>query len=71
MYQVEAELVIEATKAKEVWVGNTPGKAACNGDSGGPALVKRSGVETLGVTSRGRDCKSRSSIQTFEVLNHG
>lgn len=71
LYQVETELVIEATKAKEIWVGNTPGKAACNGDSGGPALVARSGkLKLLGVTSRGRDCKSEviySDLRGFET----
>lgn len=59
LYQVDTELTLEATAAKEVWLGNTPGKSACNGDSGGPALVKRpDGLKLLGVTSRGRDCKS-------------
>lgn len=59
LYQVESQVLEEAPAAKEVWFGNTPGKSACNGDSGGPALVRRAdGLKLLGVTSRGRDCKS-------------
>lgn len=59
LYQVETELALEAPQAKEVWFGNTPGKSACNGDSGGPAVVRRGQeLKLLGVTSRGRDCKS-------------
>lgn len=59
LFQVETEVLEEAPLAKEVWFGNTPGKSACNGDSGGPALVRRQQeLRLLGVTSRGRDCKS-------------
>ena len=59
LYKVETEVVLESAASKEVWLGNTPGKSACNGDSGGPALVQReNGMKLLGLTSRGRDCKS-------------
>lgn len=59
LYKVETGVVLESAASKEVWLGTTPGKSACNGDSGGPALVKReNGMKLLGLTSRGRDCKS-------------
>ncbi len=59
LYQVDTKLIEEAPNAKEVWLGDSPGKSSCNGDSGGPALVERQGsLKLLGVTSRGRDCKS-------------
>lgn len=59
LYEVSTELLLEASAAKEVWMGNVPGKGACNGDSGGPALVVRDGeFKLLGVTSRGRNCRS-------------
>jgi secreted trypsin-like serine protease len=41
-------------EAAEIEFGDSPGKSACNGDSGGPAYVKRSGkYQLIGVTSRG------------------
>ncbi len=40
--------------AAEIEFGDSPGKSACSGDSGGPAYVKRSGkYQLIGVTSRG------------------
>ena len=40
--------------AKEIEFGDSPGKGACMGDSGGPAFVKRGAkIVLVGITSRG------------------
>ena len=47
---------------KEFDFGPTRGRTSCNGDSGGPAFVKRGdGLALLGVTSRGDYCQSEGT----------
>lgn len=63
----KAELKLTKTDsvAKEIWFGDTPGKSACMGDSGGPAFVKRNGKLVLvGVTSRGSSHCDSDGIYT-------
>lgn len=50
---------------KELIYGNTPGRSACRGDSGGPAFVNRGGqLGLVGVTSRGPRSCSTNGIYT-------
>lgn len=52
--KVESKLHSVSTAAKEIEFGDSPGKSACNGDSGGPAFVTRNNTLMLvGITSRG------------------
>jgi len=52
--KVDVKLISQKTAARELEFGESPGRSACMGDSGGPAFVKRNGKLVLvGVTSRG------------------
>ena len=52
--QVTTTLVGVWPAVGEIEYGDTPGKSACSGDSGGPAFVVRGGaIKLVGVTSRG------------------
>ena len=70
LLQVNMKLKAVESGSKEVWFGLTPGKASCNGDSGGPGVVVDRGVhKLLGVTSRGIDC--RSDVIYTDVTTYG
>jgi len=63
--KVDTRLVKTSGAAKEFEFGQTPGRSACMGDSGGPAFVKRGGKYVLvGVTSRGSGTCSAGGIYT-------
>lgn len=63
--KVDVKLTKLAATAKEIHFGETPGKSACMGDSGGPAFVKRAGkLMLVGVTSRGDGHCSNDGIYT-------
>lgn len=63
--KVDVKLTKLASAAKEIHFGETPGKSACMGDSGGPAFVKRAGkLALVGVTSRGDGRCSNDGIYT-------
>ena len=61
LYQVTTKLTGVRDSMKEIEFGGRPGHSACNGDSGGPAFVTRSGhLVLVGVTSRGsKHCDER------------
>ncbi|MDR3608696.1 MAG: trypsin-like serine protease [Oligoflexia bacterium] len=50
-----AEVIVEGMDAKEIFIDQSHGVGACNGDSGGPAFVKSSTgeLQIWGVISRG------------------
>ena len=52
--KVDVKMINEKKTAHEIEFGESPGRSACMGDSGGPAFVRRNGKLVLvGVTSRG------------------
>ena len=54
LLKVETTLISKSADAKEFDFGESPGRSACRGDSGGPAFVYRGNqLALLGVTSRG------------------
>ena len=68
--QVTTTLVGVWPAAEEIEYGDTPGKSACNGDSGGPAYVTRGGtIKLVGVTSRGITGCGAGGIYT-DVRSH-
>jgi len=56
--KVDTEVIATSSRMKEFTFGNSPGKSACSGDSGGPAYIESDGqLVLIGVTSRGsRNC---------------
>ena len=63
--KVDVKLTAISTVGKEIEFGDTPGKSACMGDSGGPAFVTRGGkLALVGVTSRGSSHCDGSGIYT-------
>lgn len=63
--KVESKLHAVSTIAKEIEFGDSPGRSACMGDSGGPAFVKRNdNLYLVGVTSRGSGSCNANGIYT-------
>ena len=65
LLKVNTLLTGVSEQAKEIEFGGRPGQSACNGDSGGPAFVKRGGsLKLVGVTSRGSQACDERGIYT-------
>ena len=63
--QVTTEITLLGDTRKELEFGNHAGRSACNGDSGGPAFVRRDGqLKLVGVTSRGNSECDKEGIYT-------
>ena len=58
--KVDVKMTSVDKASEEIEFGDTPGKSACMGDSGGPAFLERDGqLRLIGVTSRGSsECDS-------------
>jgi secreted trypsin-like serine protease len=63
--KVDVKLIEQSSVAQEIEFGESPGRSACMGDSGGPAFVKRNNKLVLvGVTSRGSSFCDDSGLYT-------
>ena len=64
--KVDTQLVTNSAATEELEVGDTPGRGACHGDSGGPAFVNRNGqLYLVGVTSRDTNPDGRCENNTI------